>query len=152
MLPSWLSARRLFTPQTVPVLLITVLLAGVRLWAVSATIWDWDEALFVLGMRDYDVGAHHPHPPGFPVYIFLARTVRCLVGSDVAALQIVVVAFAIALFPVMVMLVRTLGFERETALLASTIYCTLPNQRFRVSPSAIADSLRESIVRAGRTS
>ncbi len=43
-----------------------------RLVAVSRSLWDWDEALFCLAIGEYDVTQHHPHPPGFPLYVAMA--------------------------------------------------------------------------------
>ena len=42
---------------------LTLVVAATRWPAVSLTLWDWDEALFALALRDYDVVGHHPHPP-----------------------------------------------------------------------------------------
>ena len=52
-------------------------------------MWDWDEALFCLGMRSYDVTNHHPHPPGFPVFIATAKLLRLIIPSDFRALQVI---------------------------------------------------------------
>ena len=41
---------------------------------------DIDSFNFALGMRDYDVAAHQPHPPGYPVFTALARGSAHLVG------------------------------------------------------------------------
>ena len=61
-------------------------------WAVAALFlcvhlaWlpghleDIDSINFALGMRDYDVAAHQPHPPGYPVFTALARGSAHLVG------------------------------------------------------------------------
>src|SRR5690242_16987938 len=79
---------------------LTVLaVALTRIWARSRTLWDWDEALFAQAVRSYDVTMHHPHPPGFPLYIALAKCVRLFVHSDFHALQVITTIGAIALFP-----------------------------------------------------
>lgn len=49
------------------------LLAAVALW-FSPLPTDLDAMNFVLGVRDYDVVNHQPHPPGAPVYIALGKT------------------------------------------------------------------------------
>ncbi len=36
---------------------------------------DIDSVNFALGIRDFDVAKHQPHPPGYPVYIVLAKMV-----------------------------------------------------------------------------
>src|SRR6059058_2811234 len=58
-----------------------------RFAAMARSMWDWDEALFCLGMRSYDVTNHHPHPPGFPVFIATAKLLRLIIPSDFRALQ-----------------------------------------------------------------
>jgi hypothetical protein len=50
------------------------LLAAAALWS-SPLPTDLDAMNFVLGVRDYDVVNHQPHPPGAPVYIALGKTV-----------------------------------------------------------------------------
>ena len=59
-----------------------VVCAASRFLAMARSMWDWDEALFSLGMRSYDVTLHHPHPPGFPVYIAIGKILRLVFASD----------------------------------------------------------------------
>lgn len=93
-------------------------------------MWDWDEALFCLGVRHYDVVQHNPHPPGFPLFIAAAKLVRPLADSDFRALQIVTVAGAIALLPVLFALGRELRMPFPTALLGSLLCVFFPNVWF----------------------
>ncbi len=44
---------------------------------------DIDSINFALALRDYDVAAHQPHPPGYPVFVLLARGVAALVAPAV---------------------------------------------------------------------
>ena len=49
---------------------------------------DLDSINFALGVRQFDVAKHQPHPPGYPVFIALAKTstsVLRAVGVDAAA-------------------------------------------------------------------
>ncbi|MGE3277420.1 MAG: DUF2723 domain-containing protein [Vicinamibacterales bacterium] len=48
---------------------------------LSASLEDIDSANFALGIRDFDVAAHQPHPPGYPVYIALARLTTAATGA-----------------------------------------------------------------------
>jgi hypothetical protein len=52
--------------------LVVLFLAAHLPWLVSAPT-DIDEANFVLGLRDFDVATHQPHPPGYPVFIALGK-------------------------------------------------------------------------------
>ncbi len=58
----------------------------------AATLQGWDSVLFALGVEDYDVVAGRPHPPGYPVYIFLGKVANWFVGDVNAALVWVSVA------------------------------------------------------------
>jgi hypothetical protein len=53
-------------------LVLALVIAATRLLALARSPWDWDELLFCYAVRDYDVPAHHPHPPGYPLFIVLA--------------------------------------------------------------------------------
>lgn len=48
--------------------------------------WEQDEALFAVGVLDFDVTRHRPHPPGFPGWIALGRLLHPFVGDPVRAL------------------------------------------------------------------
>jgi len=41
--------------------------------ALPRTLEDIDSINFAMGVEHFDVAAHQPHPPGYPVYIALAR-------------------------------------------------------------------------------
>jgi len=101
-----------------------------RFLAIARSPWDWDEVQFMRGVRAYDVSLHAPHPPGYPVYIALAKLVRLAANSDFHALQAIVVAAGIALFPVVFFLARELGFTNRTALAGATLTAFLPNVWF----------------------
>ncbi|HUK12923.1 MAG TPA: glycosyltransferase family 39 protein [Thermoanaerobaculaceae bacterium] len=60
-----------------------------------ATPFEWDEVLFQQALDRYDVAAHSPHPPGYPVYVAAGRAVRALVSDPLLALQLVAVASAV---------------------------------------------------------
>jgi Dolichyl-phosphate-mannose-protein mannosyltransferase len=93
-------------------------------------MWDWDEALFCLGMRSYDVTLHHPHPPGFPAYIAMGKVMRLFMPSDFRALQSVnIVAGALA-FPAMFLLARELRLRFETSVIAGVLFAFFPNVWF----------------------
>lgn len=109
------------------VLLLSIVIALTRFLAVAQTMFDWDEALFSLGVRDYDVNDHRPHPPGYPLFVVAAKVIA-LTGLDAfRCLQIVVMLGAIFLFPALYFLAREIGFEFRTAVAGSAVYVFLPN-------------------------
>lgn len=86
--------------------------------------------LFCLALGDYNVAAHQPHPPGFPLYVLLAKIARFLTPSDFTALQSINVLAGMAVFPVVFFLARSLRFAFAPAIIAATMFTFLPNVWF----------------------
>ena len=67
---------------------LVVLFLAAHLFWLPRTLEDLDSVNFALGVRDFDVAKHQPHPPGYPVYIVLAKAstaVLRVIGVDAAA-------------------------------------------------------------------
>lgn len=62
---------------------------------LPASLEDLDSINFALGLRDFDVARHQPHPPGYPVYILVARAAHALIADPAQALALVSVAGAV---------------------------------------------------------
>ena len=43
---------------------------------LAPSLEDIDSINFALGLREFDVARHQPHPPGYPVYVALGRVSR----------------------------------------------------------------------------
>ncbi len=110
--------------------IVVVACGASRFLAISRSLWDWDEALFCLGMRSYDVASHHPHPPGFPLYIATAKIVRIFANSDFHALQAINLVAGVLLFPAMFMLARELRLRFTTSVIAGALCAFFPNVWF----------------------
>ena len=113
--------------ERIAFLALSVLVALTRWLAVAKSLWDWDEALFVLALRDYDVAAYHPHPPGFPLFVAAAKLVPL---EPFHALQAVVVLASLVLFPAAFFLARELRASPFVAFGSSLILAFLPNVWF----------------------
>jgi hypothetical protein len=53
----------------------------IRLPFAAQRMWDHDSVQFALGVEHYDLAAHHPHPPGYPLYIGILKLLNAL-GVD----------------------------------------------------------------------
>jgi hypothetical protein len=51
-----------------------------HLWSLPSTLEDIDSVNFGLGVESFDVAAHRPHPPGYPVYIAMAKMSTAALG------------------------------------------------------------------------
>jgi hypothetical protein len=109
------------------VVALTVLIAATRLLAISRSMWDWDEALFTMGVREYDVPSHHPHPPGYPLFMLAAKIAHVVVRDDFRAVQAVAVLASLALFPALFFLARELRFPFPVAAGGAAICAFFPN-------------------------
>src|SRR5712691_8226710 len=61
-------------------------LVVVLFFAKPASPWEFDEPLFFQAIHHYDPIAHHPPPPGYPLFIGVGHLVRLIVPSDFGAL------------------------------------------------------------------
>ena len=93
-----------------PALAVVYLLA--HLFSLPPTLEDVDSINFALGVRDFDVARHQPHPPGYPVFVALAKgstRVLDLAGVPHPAprgLALLSACAAAALIPLLVALFR----------------------------------------------
>ena len=55
-------------------------------FTIPASPWEFDEILFLQGIHHYDPVAHHPPPPGYPLFMMVGHAVRAIAGSGFAAL------------------------------------------------------------------
>jgi hypothetical protein len=77
-------------PRLLAPLLALAVLAG-HIFVLAPALDDIDAVNFALGVRSYDVAAHQPHPPGYPVYIALGKFSQQfgpLLGADPAVREV----------------------------------------------------------------
>lgn len=78
---------------------------GSRLATLPRSLWEFDEPLFIEAVRQYEPLQHHPPPPGYPVFIALAKLLNLvlrdpfvsLVGLSLIGTVVGFVALAVAL-------------------------------------------------------
>lgn len=54
----------------------------------SRMLYHWDSGNFALAIHHYDVAIHQPHPPGYFIYVMLARVAYLFTQDDNSALVI----------------------------------------------------------------
>src|SRR5438874_273373 len=65
--------RRLALRQVAALLAIFLATAATRLAVTGRTLINWDAVQYALGLTDFDVVRHQPHPPGSILYEGLGR-------------------------------------------------------------------------------
>ena len=114
--------------ERVTVWLIAIAVAITRWPALSRTLWDWDEALFALALRAFDIRFYHPHPPGFPLFIGLAKLIPH--HDAFHALQAITFVASLFVFPAAFFLARTLRAGTFVAIAAGLLLAFFPNVWF----------------------
>ena len=71
-----------------PLLLAACSLAA-HLPFLAPSLEDIDSVNFALGLHDFNVAAHQPHPPGYPVYIAMGRASSAVLGVVAPSLDLV---------------------------------------------------------------
>ena len=119
--------------------LVSVFLIVHLPWLVTAP-GDVDEVNFVMGVREFNVAAHQPHPPGYPVFIALGKLAYPLsarwdgspanhagpAAAESRALAIWAALFgALGLVPLFVLL-RSLDDREDVALAATALTAAVP--------------------------
>ncbi|RPJ62610.1 MAG: hypothetical protein EHM24_25740, partial [Acidobacteria bacterium] len=64
-----------------PILLLAALFVAAHLPLLAPSLEDIDSVNFALGVRDFDPVRHRPHPPGYPIFIGLAKTARVVLDE-----------------------------------------------------------------------
>ncbi len=96
--------------------------AALHLASVPRSIWEYDESLFAWGVERYEPLAHHPPPPGYPIYMGFAKLMpgepfTALLATSILGLLVGLAAWFLAF--------REFT-DRHTALLATILLYACP--------------------------
>jgi 4-amino-4-deoxy-L-arabinose transferase-like glycosyltransferase len=131
----WKRATRLsvLTPA-----LIAVVAFALYYSLMSCSLDEWDAAQFALALTRYDVTSHQPHPPGYPVYVFLGWIIYRITGDQVYSLTLLsALSGALTLLPFYLLVQRMFG-NRTLSAASSLLLMVLP-QFWLNSIKAISD-------------
>jgi 4-amino-4-deoxy-L-arabinose transferase-like glycosyltransferase len=96
-----------------------------RLPFLTPRLAHWDAVNYALGLHDFNVAAHQPHPPGSPYFILLGRLALAVSADDNAALILVSLVASVGAVIGEYALARIL-FGRRAALLSALVLMTQP--------------------------
>jgi len=117
-----LADRRLELAATVATVLF---LLWTRFAFLASGPWEWDETLFARGILRFDIHAHFPHPPGFPLWLALGWLVQPLVSEPLRGLQLLSCLFSVlTLWPLAALARRAAPPAVATA--AALVFLMLP--------------------------
>lgn len=67
-------------------ILLTALI--LRLLFMSPYLEDWDSVQFALAIHHFSILDQQPHPPGYPIYVFMAKVINFILNNDLASLNL----------------------------------------------------------------
>ena len=111
---------------------LAVLYLVAHLLYLPPTLEDIDSINFALGVRDFDVARHQPHPPGYPVFIALAKASASVLQAvgvrdpAPAALALLSALAGTALIPLLFALFRGFGAHIHLAWWAMAVAVCSP--------------------------
>jgi len=120
------------TPQRSAGVALILLFLAAHLAFLPRTLEDLDSINFALGVRQFDVSRHQPHPPGYPVYIALSKASTLVLraaGVDAASPRGLAIWSAIggaAAIPAVLLFFRRLERRRELSLWATVLLSLSP--------------------------
>ena len=106
---------------------MTLLCAITRLFAIPASPWEWDDILFARALHRFDVSAHSPHPPGFPIFVMLGRLGYAVLGDEHRAYAAVSLVFGSLLGASLFYFYREVFHDSTVALAGALIGSFAPN-------------------------
>lgn len=120
------------TPQRSAGIALLLLFLAAHLVFLPRTLEDLDSINFALGVRHFDVARHQPHPPGYPVFIALAKVSTAVlrgVGVDSAATRGLAIWSALAgaaALPALLLFFRRLEARSRLAWCATLVVAASP--------------------------
>ncbi len=111
---------------------LLLIFLAVHLALLPRTLEDLDSINFALGVRDFDVAKHQPHPPGYPVFIALGKASTAVLraahvnGAAPRGLAIWSALAATAALPAIFLLFRRLEGRDRVALWATVVTACAP--------------------------
>jgi hypothetical protein len=69
--------------------LLALLFLAFHLPYLPSSLEDLDSINFALGIRQFDVARHQPHPPGYPVFILIGKVLHAAGLPEVTALALI---------------------------------------------------------------
>ena len=121
--------------------LVVLVLAALTLYLtfLSRSFDEGDVFNFALALIRYDVSAHQPHPPGYPVFVFIASIPYFVTNNQLLSLTLVsALSGALTLIPTYAIANRL--FNRETAFFSALALMVLPGF-WLVSEQGLSDML-----------
>ena len=89
-------------------------------------LYHIDSAQFALGMKHYAIADHQPHPPGYPLYIFLAKSIDYFIDDPNCSLIVLSIFFASLASIIYYYFTFIITRNRAVSIISSLFFITNP--------------------------
>jgi hypothetical protein len=93
---------------------------------MPASPWEFDEPLFFQALHRYDPLAHHPPPPGYPLFVGAGKLARMVAPSDFEALRAIGLAGSAIAFWMLALAFRNLSGDAATGTTGAALFFFSP--------------------------
>lgn len=104
----------------------TLVLLGSRLATLPRSLWEFDEPLFIEAVWQYEPLSHHPPPPGYPVFIALAKLVNFIFHDPLTSLVVLSLVATLIGFVALALSVERLSGGATIGILTSLLFYFSP--------------------------
>ncbi|MDD2485857.1 MAG: DUF2723 domain-containing protein [bacterium] len=114
---------------------------------ISTFLYHWDSVQFAMGMLQYNVALHQPHPPGYILYVALGWIFKQIIGEANLSLTSISLLFS-ALFTVALFYLGRRIYSRKVGLVAAVLALFSPSIWFHgeVALSYILEAFMVTII------
>jgi dolichyl-phosphate-mannose-protein mannosyltransferase len=106
------------------VLIVTTIFT--RFLFATKYLFEWDSVQLALGMRNFSIINHQPHPPGYFFYVYLGKYINSFVGNANYSLIIINIVFTIIAAILFYNIALKIFKDKKLSILAGIIFITNP--------------------------
>ncbi|HET7437465.1 MAG TPA: hypothetical protein VFN10_22365 [Thermoanaerobaculia bacterium] len=118
-----------------------------RLVTLPRTPWEHDEFLFIQAVRDFNPAQFRPHPPGYPLYVLLAKLFNLAIHNPFVSLITVSVIACVAGVIALSRAFRNLTGDADLAVCGALLFYFSAGMLVH-SPLALADATAIAFIAA----
>jgi len=112
--------------KILPIITIILILIIMRIPFISSYLFDWDAVQLALGMDNFNIEQHEPHPPGYFLYIYFAKFLNIFLNNPNSAMIAENIIFSAIALIIFYLITKKIFKNKFLAFLSSFIFVTNP--------------------------
>ncbi|MDD3284854.1 MAG: DUF2723 domain-containing protein [Patescibacteria group bacterium] len=108
------------------IIILSIITIITRIPFVSKYLFEWDSVQFALGMENFNIIHHQPHPPGYFFYIYSAKLLNFLIKNPNYSLIAVNIILCVVAAIIFFIICNKIFQNKLISFFASIIFITNP--------------------------